>query len=95
MQPLLRILPRTYIPEDEPIIDADKKPLGNYIKILSAQAPMIKGQDGGVATALLNYALSQKMVDEVLVVDKSRDHPWKPEAKLTKNVCRCIKCIRN
>ena len=78
--------PRTYIPEEEPLIDADKKPIGNYLKILSAQAPMIKGQDGGVATALLNYTLSQKMVDEVVVVDKSREHPWKPKAKLTNNV---------
>jgi coenzyme F420-reducing hydrogenase beta subunit len=29
---------------------------------------MIKGQDGGVASALLNYALTEKMVDQVLVV---------------------------
>ncbi|MCE5215108.1 MAG: Coenzyme F420 hydrogenase/dehydrogenase, beta subunit C-terminal domain [Methanobacterium sp.] len=78
--------PRTYIPEKEPNIDADKKPLGNYLKIVSAQAPMIKGQDGGVATALLNYALTEKIVDEVLVVDKNKDHPWKPEAKVTNNV---------
>lgn len=78
--------PRTYIPKSEPNIDADKKPLGNYIKILSAQSPMIKGQDGGVVTALLNYALSEKLVDKVLVVEKSRDHPWKPEAKVTNNV---------
>lgn len=78
--------PRAYIPEEEPLVEADKKPLGNYIKILSAKAPMIKGQDGGVATALLNYALTEKMVDQVLVVDKSREHPWKPEAKLTNNV---------
>lgn len=78
--------PRTYIPKDEPILDISKKPLGNYQKIVSAQAPKIKGQDGGVATALLNYALSKKMADEVMVVDKKRDQPWKPEAKLTSNV---------
>lgn len=78
--------PRTYMPQDEPILDTSKKPLGNYMKIVSAQAPRIKGQDGGVATALLNYALSKKMVDEVMVVDKKRDQPWKPEAKLTSDV---------
>jgi coenzyme F420 hydrogenase subunit beta len=66
--------------------DASNKPLGDYLKIVSAQAPMIKGQDGGVATALLNYALSQKMVDEVIIVDKNKAHPWKPEAKLTNNI---------
>lgn len=78
--------PRTYAPEDLLSKEADKKPLGDYLKIVSAQAPMIKGQDGGVATALLNYALSQKMVDEVIVVDKSRTQPWKPDAELTNNV---------
>ena len=49
--------------------------MGDYIKVLSAKAPMINGQDGGVATALLNYALSKKVVDEVMVVDKSRLEP--------------------
>lgn len=78
--------PRTYIPEDILSEEASNKPLGDYLKILSAQAPMIKGQDGGVATALLNYALSQKMVDEVIIVDKNKAHPWKPEAKLTNNI---------
>lgn len=82
--------PRTYLPEEEPPIDADKKPLGNYLKIVSAQAPMIKGQDGGVATALLNYVLTQKLVDDVVVVDKSRDHPWKPESKLTNNIANVL-----
>jgi coenzyme F420 hydrogenase subunit beta len=56
--------PRTYIPDDILSKESDKKPLGDYIKILSAKAPMLKGQDGGVATALLDYALSKKLVDE-------------------------------
>ncbi len=78
--------PRTYIPDDILSKDADKKPLGDYMKIISAKAPMLKGQDGGVATALLNYALSKKLVDDVVVVDKSASEAWKPEPKLTKNV---------
>lgn len=78
--------PRTYIPEDILPRTADKKPLGDYLKIVSAQASMIQGQDGGVATALLNYALSQKMVDDVIVVDKDKTEPWKPQAKLTNNI---------
>jgi len=78
--------PRTYIPEEITSRDAENKPLGEYLKIVSAQAPMIKGQDGGVATALLNYALSQKIVNDVVVVEQSKSNPWKPEAKLTRNV---------
>jgi coenzyme F420 hydrogenase subunit beta len=78
--------PRTYIPDDILSKEADDKPLGDYIKILSAKAPMLKGQDGGISTALLNYALSKKLVDDVIVVDKSTSEAWKPEPKLTKNV---------
>jgi coenzyme F420 hydrogenase subunit beta len=83
--------PRTYIPEDMLSKEADKKPLGDYIKILSANAPMLNGQDGGVVTALLNYALSKKLVDDVVVVDKSSSEPWKPEPKLTNNVADVLK----
>jgi coenzyme F420 hydrogenase subunit beta len=83
--------PRTYITDDVLGRENDKKPLGDYIKVVSAKAPMINGQDGGVATALLNYALSKKVVDEAMVVDKSRLEPWKPEAKLTDNVADVLK----
>lgn len=77
--------PRTYIPDNLLSKETDLLPLGYYIKILSAQAPMISGQDGGVATALLNYVLTQKKVDHVIVTDKSTVNPWKPESKITDN----------
>ena len=83
--------PRTYIPDDILSKNADAKPLGDYIKILSAKAPMLKGQDGGVATALLNYALFKNLVDDVIVVDKSNLEAWKPESKLTNNVAEVLK----
>lgn len=83
--------PRTYIPDDVLSNVADNKPLGDYIKILSVKAPMLKGQDGGVATALLDYALSKKLVEDVIVVDKSETEAWKPEAKLTNNVADVLK----
>lgn len=75
--------PRTYVPDEILNIEADKEPFGKYIKILSAKAENIEGQDGGVATALLNYVLSEKMVDDVIVVDKGTEELWKAEAKLT------------
>ena len=83
--------PRTYLPVEVASQDLDHKPLGDYLKIVSAKASLVKGQDGGVATALLNYALSKKLVDEVLVVDKSSAEPWKPEVKLTQDTDDVIK----
>ena len=65
-------------------LDADKKPLGDYLKIVDSPCPMIKGQDGGVATALLNYALSKKLVDEVVVVDKRNNEPMETRSNTYK-----------
>jgi len=78
--------PRTYIPQDILNRDLDQKPLGDYIKIVSAQAPNIKGQDGGVVTAILNYLLDNDIEEQVLVIDKRDENSWKPEAQLTSNV---------
>jgi coenzyme F420 hydrogenase subunit beta len=66
--------------------DLDHKPLGEYLKILSARASGVEGQDGGVVTAILNYILDENITEEVVVVDKMDDNPWKPEAILTSNV---------
>ena len=83
--------PRTYVPDEILSINSDKEALGKYIKILSVKAPMVKGQDGGVATALLSYILSNKISENVIVVDKSSTEPWKPEAKLTDNIADVLK----
>ena len=37
---------------------------------------------GELRQHLLNYALSDKIVDDVVVVDKSDDEAWKPVPKL-------------
>ncbi|NVM28214.1 MAG: Coenzyme F420 hydrogenase/dehydrogenase, beta subunit C-terminal domain [Candidatus Helarchaeota archaeon] len=42
----------------------------------------IKGQDGGIVTALLLYALDKKLIDAAVVTGKSSEEPWKPEAKI-------------
>ena len=78
--------PRTYVPDEILSTESDKEPLGRYIKILSAKARKVEGQDGGVATALLTYILSNKMADNVIIVDKNISKPWKAEAKLTNNI---------
>jgi coenzyme F420 hydrogenase subunit beta len=83
--------PRTYVPDEILSKNLDMEPFGEYIKIVSAKAGKIEGQDGGVATALLTYALSNNMVDDVMVVDKSSTELWKPEAKLTDNIAEVLK----
>lgn len=83
--------PRTYVPDEILSKNLDMEPFGEYIKIVSAKAGKIEGQDGGVATALLTYALSNNMVDNVMVVDKSSTELWKPESKLTDNIAEVLK----
>jgi len=78
--------PRTYLSQEVLHRDLDQKPLGDYLKIVSARADGVDGQDGGVATAILNFILDENTTDEVIVVDKMDDNPWKPEAILTSQV---------
>ncbi len=55
--------------------------VGTYIKIYAARAKdrniLEKGQDGGVVTAILLYALKNGVVDSVISVKKGED-AWKP-----------------
>jgi coenzyme F420 hydrogenase subunit beta len=78
--------PRTYLSQEVINRDLDQKPLGDYIKIVSAHAPSVEGQDGGVATAILNYLLDYNIEEQIVVVDKKDENNWKPEAILTSNV---------
>ena len=78
--------PRTYLSQEVVNRDLDHKSMGDYLKIVSARASSVEGQDGGVVTALLDYLLDEKMVDQVVVVDKMDDNPWKPEAILTSSL---------
>ncbi|MBP1909780.1 Coenzyme F420 hydrogenase/dehydrogenase, beta subunit C-terminal domain [Methanolobus bombayensis] len=38
----------------------------------------MKGQDGGVVTAMLGYALDAGLIDCAIVTTKSEEEPWKP-----------------
>ncbi len=40
--------------------------------------PDVKGQDGGVVTAMLAYALEEGLIDCAIVTKKSDEEPWKP-----------------
>jgi len=77
--------PRTYVPDSIVSHESASEPLGEYIEILSARAPMFRGQDGGVATALLAFAVKEGMVDGAIVVDKEAERPWKPVPKLAED----------
>ncbi len=83
--------PRTYVPDNIISRESAQSPLGEYIKIVSAKAPMFKGQDGGVVTALLTYAISEKIVEKVLVVDKDAENPWKPVPKFAAEIEEIVK----
>jgi len=40
--------------------------------------PGVKGQDGGVVTSMLLYALEEGLIDSAVVTVKSEEEPWKP-----------------
>lgn len=42
--------------------------------------PGVKGQDGGVVTSMLLYALEEGLIDSAVVTVKSEEEPWKPVA---------------
>ncbi|MFQ5801202.1 MAG: coenzyme F420 hydrogenase/dehydrogenase beta subunit N-terminal domain-containing protein, partial [Candidatus Hydrothermarchaeales archaeon] len=60
--------------------------LGYFSNILAAKAvsEKIKGQDGGVVTALLAYALDNKEVDKVVTV-KQGERAWEPDTAVVKD----------
>jgi Coenzyme F420-reducing hydrogenase, beta subunit len=40
--------------------------------------PELNGQDGGVVTAMLGYALDEGLIDCAIVTTRSEEEPWKP-----------------
>jgi len=64
--------------------------LGRYVKIISARTTSdeirARGQDGGVVTTLLIYAIKNKMIDGAVVASKGHQDPWKPMPKLALTV---------
>lgn len=64
--------PRTIITEEGLI--------GNYLAAYTAQSKFktIKGQDGGVVSALLSYCMKENLIDAAVVTQKDNEQPWKP-----------------
>ncbi len=68
-------------------ITAPRDLIGRYQSAYTGKSliPEIKGQDGGVVTALVLYALEKKLIDCAVVTAQSSDEPWKPIAKIVTN----------
>ncbi|WXG42642.1 MAG: Coenzyme F420 hydrogenase/dehydrogenase, beta subunit C-terminal domain [Promethearchaeati archaeon SRVP18_Atabeyarchaeia-1] len=56
--------------------------IGNCLGVFTGKSRRgdVKGQDGGVVTSLLLYALDKKMIDAAVVTRQKSEQPWKPEA---------------
>ncbi len=49
-----------------------------YAYAARSAIPEIRGQDGGVVTSLLLYALDEGLIDCAVVTIRSKEEPWKP-----------------
>ena len=65
-------------------ITAPRDLIGRYQAAYTGRSliPDIHGQDGGVVTTLLLYALEKKLIDCAVVTAKSSKEPWKPETQI-------------
>jgi len=56
--------------------------IGDFISAYKAKCKIdaVHGQDGGVVTGLLLYALREGLIDGAVVTHKSKEEPWKPVA---------------
>ena len=84
------VCPRTFVP-NELRNDLTKK-IGDYRKILTVKSlKHNKGQDGVIVTTIMDYLISNNIVNKTLIVDKKDDLAWKPYAKLTKDIDEIVK----
>ncbi len=61
-------------------ITTESSLIGNVRDVFTARTmlPGVKGQDGGVVTSMLLYALEEGLIDSAVVTVKSEEEPWKP-----------------
>ena len=65
-------------------ITSIKSLVGDYVAAFIGKSALdnVKGQDGGVVTSLLMYAMDNGLIDAAIVTQKSEEEPWKPVAKI-------------
>ncbi|WXG40331.1 MAG: Coenzyme F420 hydrogenase/dehydrogenase, beta subunit C-terminal domain [Candidatus Freyarchaeum deiterrae] len=65
-------------------ITSIKSLVGDYVAAFVGKSALdkVKGQDGGVVTSLLSYALDKGLIDAAIVTMKSEEEPWKPVARI-------------
>lgn len=49
-----------------------------YAYAARSAIPEVRGQDGGVVTSLLLYALEEGLIDCAVVTTRSKEEPWRP-----------------
>jgi coenzyme F420 hydrogenase subunit beta len=61
-------------------ITTESSLIGNVRDVFTAKSllPEVKGQDGGIVTSMLLYALEEGLIDSAIVTVKSDEEPWKP-----------------
>jgi coenzyme F420 hydrogenase subunit beta len=73
-----------------------EEPFGIYRRLVIAQATDEKtlevSQDGGVATALLVYALKKGQIESAVVAGASKEKPFYPIPKLASNLTEILEC---
>ncbi|MEM3526327.1 MAG: coenzyme F420 hydrogenase/dehydrogenase beta subunit N-terminal domain-containing protein [Candidatus Jordarchaeaceae archaeon] len=58
--------------------------IGDFVAAFVGKSALdkVKGQDGGVVTSLLLYAMDNGLIDAAIVTMKSEEEPWKPVARI-------------
>ncbi len=61
-------------------ITTESSLIGSVRDVFTAKTliPEVKGQDGGVVTSMLLYALEEGLIDSAVVTARSEEEPWKP-----------------
>ncbi len=61
-------------------ITTESSLIGKVRDVFTAKSLLseVKGQDGGVVTSMLLYALEDGLIDSAVMTVKSEDEPWKP-----------------